>query len=149
MLGKSTLSKRRASIYFALFTSATITGCNDNASSDKRLTYSMASKEVTQVIPKNPDKNAYFGDLHVHTSYSFDAFLFGVRAEPDDAYRFAQGASLDHVGGFEMKLKSPLDFFSVTDHGVMLGHYRAMADPNHPLSNHPDARVAAQPKTHK
>ena len=149
ILGKPTLSKRRASFYFALFTSAIITGCNDNASSNKPLTSSIASKEVTQVIPKNPDKNAYFGDLHVHSSYSFDAFLFGVRAEPDDAYRFAQGASLDHVGGFEMKLKSPLDFFSVTDHGVMLGHYRAMADPNHPLSNHPDAKVAAQPKTPK
>ncbi|NJN52106.1 MAG: DUF3604 domain-containing protein, partial [Gammaproteobacteria bacterium] len=38
----------------------------------------------------NPERNAYFGDLHVHTQYSFDAFIFGVRATPDDAYRFAK-----------------------------------------------------------
>ena len=54
---------------------------------------------------------------------------------------------MNHVGGFEMQLKTPLDFFSVTDHGEMLGHYRAMADPSHALSKHPDARAATQAKT--
>ena len=40
----------------------------------------------------NPLKNAYFGDLHVHTRYSFDAFIFKTRASPDDAYRYAKGS---------------------------------------------------------
>ena len=38
-------------------------------------------------------------------------------------------------------------FLAVTDHAVMLGHYRAMADPTHPMSNHPDALAATQAKT--
>ncbi|MCY4531910.1 MAG: DUF3604 domain-containing protein [Gammaproteobacteria bacterium] len=39
-------------------------------------------------IAKNPLRDAYFGDTHVHTRYSFDAYAFGTRASPDDAYRF-------------------------------------------------------------
>ena len=44
----------------------------------------------------NPDRNAYFGDLHVHTAYSFDAYVFGTVSSPDDAYRYAKGQALDH-----------------------------------------------------
>ena len=77
----------------------------------------------------NPLRNAYFGDLHVHTRYSFDAFIFGTVATPDDAYRFAQGQPLSHPAGYEMKLKEPLDFYAVTDHAAFLGMLPAMADP--------------------
>ena len=41
--------------------------------------------------PPHPLRSAYFGDLHVHTRYSFDAYIFDVRATPDDAYRYARG----------------------------------------------------------
>jgi hypothetical protein len=69
----------------------------------------------------NPARNVYFGDLHVHTTYSFDAFAFGTVATPDDAYRYAQGERIRHPGGFDVQLRQPLDFYAVTDHALFLG----------------------------
>ena len=45
------------------------------------------------------ERNAYFGDLHVHTGYSFDAYAFGTTATPYDAYRYAKGEPLAHPSG--------------------------------------------------
>tara|TARA_B100001964_G_scaffold204154_2_gene233646 strand:+ start:120 stop:1997 length:1878 start_codon:yes stop_codon:yes gene_type:complete len=84
----------------------------------------------------NAGRNAYFGDLHVHTMYSFDAFIFGTTASPDDAYGFAKGGVVTHPGGFDMQLDVPLDFYAVTDHAFYLGSLRAMADPSTDLSKH-------------
>ncbi|MDA8857715.1 DUF3604 domain-containing protein, partial [Gammaproteobacteria bacterium] len=76
----------------------------------------------------NKDRNPYYGDLHVHTKYSFDAYVFGVTATPDDAYRYAKGEGISHPLGYEMKLREPLDFYSVTDHGFFMGMIEAYAD---------------------
>ncbi len=84
----------------------------------------------------NENRNAYFGDLHVHTMYSFDAFIFGTTASPDDAYEFARGGVIRHPGGFDMQLRTPLDFYAVSDHAFYLGAIRAMADPGSALSKH-------------
>ena len=66
--------------------------------------------------PRNAERNAYFGDLHVHTEYSFDAYSFGTTATPYDAYRFAQGEAIQHPSGYQIQLRTPLDFYAVTDH---------------------------------
>ena len=85
-------------------------------------------------------KNAYFGDLHVHTRYSFDAFLFGTKTSPDDAYRFAKGEAIPHAAGFDIQLDRPLDFYAVTDHAFFLGMWWAMTQPDHPLADDPEAQ---------
>jgi uncharacterized protein DUF3604 len=76
----------------------------------------------------NPERNAYFGDLHVHTEYSFDAYNFGTTATPYDAYRYARGGAIPHPSGYEVQLRSPLDFYAVTDHAMFLGLVKEAAD---------------------
>jgi hypothetical protein len=76
----------------------------------------------------NPDRLAFFGDLHVHTTYSFDAYAVGTLATPYDAYRFARGEAILHPAGFELQLKQPLDFYAVTDHAMFLGVAEASGD---------------------
>jgi hypothetical protein len=79
--------------------------------------------EILELAPpaSNPDRLAFFGDLHVHTTYSFDAYAMGTLATPYDAYRFAQGEAIPHAAGFDLQLKQPLDFYAVTDHAMFLG----------------------------
>ena len=84
--------------------------------------------------PPNKNRNPYYGDLHVHTKYSFDAYVFGVTASPDDAYRYAKGEAIMHPLGYEMKLREPLDFYSVTDHGFYMGMIQAFADTSTDIS---------------
>ncbi len=86
----------------------------------------------------NPLKNAYFGDLHIHTRFSFDAFIFKTRNSPDDAYRYAKGEQIMHAAGYPIKLKGPpLDFMAVTDHAEYMGIVQEMDDPKHPLGKLP------------
>ena len=83
------------------------------------------------------ERKAYFGDLHVHTTYSFDAYAFGTLATPYDAYRFAKGEAIANPGGFNMQLSRPLDFYAVTDHGMFLGLAEAAADTSTEFSKNP------------
>ena len=97
--------------------------------------FSVDSTKTSNSRPMpNKDRNPYYGDLHVHTKYSFDAYVFGVTASPDDAYRYAKGAAVKHPLGYEMKLREPLDFYAVTDHGFYMGMIQAYADTSTDIS---------------
>lgn len=85
---------------------------------------------------RNPYRNAYFGDLHIHTGYSYDARPYGTDLTPADAYRFAKGEPLGAPPYDEMgqptqtiQLNKPLDFAAVTDHSEFFGEMRLCTDP--------------------
>lgn len=85
---------------------------------------------------RNPLRNAYFGDLHVHTRLSFDAYADETRAGPREAYRFAKGEPVqvppldaNGEGTQTLQLSRPLDFAAVTDHAEFLGEVLACITP--------------------
>jgi len=82
------------------------------------------NKESTKAaVQKNQNKNLYWGDTHIHTNYSSDAFLFGtIMASPDEAFRFAKGEVMIYPPtGEKIQINRPLDFLVVTDHAEGLG----------------------------
>lgn len=79
-------------------------------------------------------RRAFFGDLHLHTGFSFDAYaLMGARTEPETAYRFAKGEPVNYLGA-TVRRSRPLDFFAVTDHSEYLGSFLQLSDPASPLA---------------
>jgi hypothetical protein len=81
---------------------------------------------------KSPLRNAYFGDLHVHTSLSLDAYQQGVRTMPDDAYDYARGKEIP-FHDMRVKMSRPLDFAAVTDHAEFLGDLERCTQQNDPM----------------
>lgn len=88
-----------------------------------------ASAGEADSVSTNPAKQAYFGELHLHTSYSLDSFIFGNPNGPDAAYRFARGEKVTLYGGETKQLKHPLDFVAITDHAEFLGEVALCSTP--------------------
>lgn len=100
-----------------------------------------ANAKAAEMPAPNPLRNVYFGDLHLHTRNSFDAYVFNVRASPDDAYAYAKGKPIAHAMGFELRLKQgALDFLAVTDHAEYLGVVQAIDTPGTQYAEVPYAR---------
>jgi len=74
------------------------------------------------------ERRPFFGELHLHTSYSIDAFVFNVRNDPRAAYDFARGMPLTN-GIHTIQLDRPLDFAAATDHAEGFGPAYICATP--------------------
>ena len=81
---------------------------------DRKVTYSPYPAQ-------NFPNRVFFGDTHLHTSYSTDAGLVGCTLGPEEAYRFARGEQVTSSTGLPAKLARPLDFLVVADHAENLG----------------------------
>ncbi len=79
---------------------------------------------------KSFPNNVYFGDTHLHTSYSTDAGMVGNIRGPEDAYRLARGGVITSSHGLKIKLSRPLDFLVISDHAENLGLAPAIAESN-------------------
>ena len=80
------------------------------------------------------DRRVFFGELHLHTAYSFDAWsLMSVKTTPEQAYQFAQGQSV-LVSGAHQRRAWPLDFAAVTDHAENMGVMNQLDDPKSAFS---------------
>ena len=107
----------------------------------------LAAPLAVHSADKPHDREVLFGETHLHTVMSFDAYIFGNRNTPEDAYRFAKGETIQHPAGFDMKLGEPLDFQSVTDHAIYLGMLPAMHNPKLKVSKHPISLEMRKAKT--
>jgi len=85
---------------------------------------------------KNPLNNVYFGEQHLHTVNSPDAFAFGTRNGPDDAYRFCKGEAIKKSTTGEMvQKKTPYDWCAVTDHAEYMGIMPLLLKKDNPLKD--------------
>src|SRR5690242_21435297 len=128
MFGLSSVSRAAlAGVCAAVF--ATTVAAQDAATDIGTLDQEAAEKAFPAKPPYSPyagrnfPTRPYFGDTHLHTSYSMDAGAFGARLGPKDAYRFAKGEEVIASSGQRAKLSRPLDFLVVADHSDGMGFF--------------------------
>ena len=110
------------------------------AASSRPHIQAVLSSALPARVERNPEREPYFGETHVHTSWSFDAYVFGnTKTGPEDAYKYAMGEPIDHPAGYKVKITRPLDFMAVTDHAEYAGVVPLANDPNSPISKLPIA----------
>ena len=95
----------------------------------KSLEKAFSKRAVREQRPYSPysamefPTHVYWGDTHLHTSYSMDAGAFGARLGPRDAYRFARGEEVVSSTAGPARLSRPLDFLVVADHSDNMGFF--------------------------
>jgi hypothetical protein len=93
----------------------------------------------------NPLKNVYFGEEHLHTRNSPDAFVVGTRGTWEDAYNWAMGKEIKlSTTGEKIKRSTPLDFVAITDHAEYFGVMPGLADPKSALAETELAKMMAE-----
>jgi hypothetical protein len=121
--------------------------CQPETSEDNQSTGDLGQESASTDIPVNPLKEAYFGETHVHTGVSMDAFIGGNRLRPDDAYRFAKGEEM-MVNGSMHKLKRPLDFAAISDHAEFFGETYTLMNEGTPGYDDPIATQMREADTY-
>lgn len=97
-------------------------------------------KPYSPYAGRNYPTRVYWGDTHVHTSYSMDAGAFGARLGPKDAYIFAKGNEVTTSTGQRAKLSRPLDFIVVTDHSDGFGFFPLLFGGNEKILSYPQGK---------
>jgi hypothetical protein len=87
----------------------------------------------------NPLKNVYFGEQHLHTKSSVDAFIMGNRGNTiEDAFNYNKGKPVKKlITGETLQRRTPYDWTAVTDHAAYMGILDEVSDPKSPLQNDP------------
>lgn len=100
----------------------------------------IACGDYSPYTERDYPQNVYFGDTHLHTSFSFDAGMIGNKLGPDEAYRFAKGEVVTASLGARAKLSRPLDFLVIADHAESLGIAPLIAESSPLVLNDPAGR---------
>ncbi len=107
-----------------------LSGCSNQTEKGSTPAGNQGQAATAQVRPpRNPLRNAYFGDLHLHSGYSMDAFAMGTRTTPEDAYKYAMGETVEYFGKPQKRIAA-LDFLALTDHAEYLGVGPETVNPN-------------------
>jgi Protein of unknown function (DUF3604) len=128
-----------AALALALISILTLASCEKKAPEQAQQVGQAAPAE--ERVEKNPDRNAYFGEEHIHTSWSLDAWLMGNRiTDPNDALKYAQGQTIKHPMGYDITIDTPMDFMGVTDHSEYVGVTKEANTPGSAVSKMPEAQ---------
>jgi hypothetical protein len=107
----------------------------------------IASAQGDKAAAKPEDRKVLFGEQHLHTSASPDAFAIGTRGTWAEAYQWAMGKEVTlSTTGEKMKKSTPYDFVAITDHAEYFGVMPRLIDPKDPLSKSAFAKDLANPK---
>ena len=145
MMPRNPSNRTRLLVLLALATPLACTAPDSKPAANSRETPSRpasAAGPPPDCLDRSDERNAYFGELHVHTALSLDAWTFETVANADDAYRFARGEPLVFPGERTVQLERPLDFSAVTDHASTMGELRLCTDPDSAVYDHRICRIA-------
>ncbi|WP_394729943.1 DUF3604 domain-containing protein [Altererythrobacter sp. GH1-8] len=111
-----------ARLALTLSVAMVLSGCSNKAAPEQQ-----GNGEGTIELAEFPDR-PYWGDTHLHTDISGDAFGFGVRLGSEEALRFASGEEVVSTFGVKAQLARPLDFLVISDHSDGLGALKRIYD---------------------
>lgn len=121
---------RAAACCFVLASVSGLQGCRSGAEDMAPAPAPIVERTAAASVSGNALREVYFGDLHVHSSFSLDSYIFANRNDPAAAYRFARGEEMTLPGGGKKRLRVPLDFVAVTDHAETLGDLEVCIRPD-------------------